>query len=332
MNIYLTIDYELFLLKPPGNIDYSLINPTIKLNDLLKKYKVNATYFVDAGYLFALNRQKKIFPKLNNDFNKIVNQIKLLESSGNEIGLHVHPHWEDCYYDGHKWKMNHSRFKLADFTKEEATSILVKYYILLQSLLFNKIHSYRAGGWCLEPFSNIRDALIDCEIFIDSSVFPGGFSNNSTHKYDFRKYPSKEIWKFNIDPHLEDNNGIFTELPFTSYKLSPFLYWKILTHKIFFKLIAKLGTSKTGHAVNPSLKEIINKLFFKSHHAVSVDSFKSAYLEETYLKHKKMNSLHFNIIGHPKCFSNKTYLHIESLLQAGINAGDSFQTISSIIN
>lgn len=330
MKIYLTLDYELFLMNPSENIEYSLIDPTNKFNDILKKYNVNATYYVDAGYLFALNKQKKTFPKLNSDFNKIVSQIKNLELSGNEIGLHVHPHWEDSYYNGHKWIMNHSRYKLADFTKEEATSILVKYYILLQSILKYKILSYRAGGWCIEPFSNIRDALIDCEIFIDSSVFVGGFCCNKTHKYDFSKYPNKETWKFNSDPHLEDSNGLFTELPFTSYQLSPIIYWKILVNKLFLKFFNVLYNNKSGDAINPSFKDILEKLFFKSFHAVSIDSFKSSYLKNIYFKQKKEKTSNFNIIGHPKCFSNKTYLHVDYLIKTAINSGDSFQTISSI--
>jgi hypothetical protein len=330
MNLYLTLDYELFLMIPPDNIEHSLIDPTNKFNNILKKYNVNATYYVDAGYLFALNKQKKDFPKLNDDFNKVVSQLQNLELSGNDIGLHVHPHWEDCYYNGCKWIMNHSRYKLADFTKEEATSILVKYYILLQSILKYKIQSYRAGGWCIEPFSNIRDALIDCEIFIDSSVFIGGFCNNKTHQYDFRKYPKKETWKFNSDPYLEDPNGLFTELPFTSYQLSPILYWKILFNKLISKFSNTLYNNKSGHAINPSFEDVLKKLFFKSFHAVSIDSFKSSYLKSIYLKQKINNTSNFNIIGHPKCFSEKTYLHVDSLIQTAINSGDSFQTVSSI--
>lgn len=332
MNIYLTFDYELFLLKPPENIDHSLIEPTFQLNKLLNKYKVNATYFVDAGYLYSLNKYKKKYPKLVNDYNKVVAQIKMLESSGNEIGLHIHPHWEDSYYDGSKWKICHNRYKLSDFSIQEANSIVVKYYILLQSLLIKNILSYRAGGWCLYPFSNIRDALLDCGIFIDSSVFHGGYCNNATHYYDFRAFSSKEVWRFHSDPSIIDSCGEFIELPITSYRLSPVLYWKLLFIKVFQKMIGLVFINKIGYAIKPSFNDILRKLFFPSFHAVSVDSLKSQYLHLSYLHTKNQKVNQFNIIGHPKCLSKKSFVHLEKLLQEGIKSGDEFKTISSIIN
>ena len=139
MEIFLTLDYELFLFNPGNNVDQSLIDPTNKLISMLNKHQIKAIFFVDVGYLVALSKQKDNYPKLSSDYYKIVKQLKYLESQGHELGLHIHPHWEDCYFDGNKWKIDLSRYKLADYTKLEAESIFTKYYDALQSLSIKKI-------------------------------------------------------------------------------------------------------------------------------------------------------------------------------------------------
>lgn len=316
MQIFITLDYELFFLEPSEGIDDCLIHSTQRFLNILDKEKVKAVFFVDAGYLVALQRQKPLYKKLQGDYTKIVNQLLFLEAKGHEIGLHIHPHWEDSFYDGHKWIMNLNRYKLADFSKPEAEAIFKNYYNVLQPLSAKKIISYRAGGWCLEPFSHIRSAMLECGIYIDSTVYAEGYSTTATHRYDFRNYPKKEIWKFNNEPAIEDENGIFLEVPSAAQQLSPAMYWKVMADRIRKK-------DCNGQGVKPSVKEVLKKLFLKTTDAVSIDAYKADQLLESFKQKEKQGGKYFCITGHPKCFTERTYENLQQFVGYAISRGHS---------
>jgi hypothetical protein len=319
MQIFITLDYELFFLEPAEEIDDCLIRSTQWFLNILERHNAKAVFFVDAGYLYALQRQKHLYKKLEADYNKIIDQLQLLEKQGHEIGLHIHPHWEDSFYDGEKWKMNLSRFKLADFSGSDAGKIFKKYYEVLQPFSTKKIISYRAGGWCLEPFKNIRQAMLDCGIYIDSTVYPDGYSNTATHKFDFRQYPKKEIWTFDKEPAIETRNGHFTEIPFAANRLPPTMYWKVMADRI----IQKSRKTGNGQGVKPSVKEVIKKLFLKTTDAVSIDAYKSDQLLEAFKRKEKNGGNYFCVIGHPKCFTERTYENLERFLAHAKEQGHS---------
>ena len=55
MNIYITLDYELFLNDITGDVDHCLITPTQELLKILDKHNVKATFYVDMAYIYRLN-------------------------------------------------------------------------------------------------------------------------------------------------------------------------------------------------------------------------------------------------------------------------------------
>lgn len=327
MDIFLTLDYELFLFNPGNNVDKSLIDPTNVLIGMLNKFQIKAIFFVDVGYLIALSNQMTKYPKLASDYSKIVNQLKYLESQGHELGLHIHPHWEDCHFDGKKWHMDLSRYKLADFSQSEAEFIFTKYLTALQFLSRKKIISYRAGGWCLEPFSHIRNVMKYNGIYIDATVVPGGYQHTSTHSYDFRSYPDLSIWKFNMEPSLYDENGCFYEIPCTSHRLPQLHYWKKIINVIF----RPNHKDTLGEAVKPTLKEVLRKLFLANIDAVSIDGNKSNSLLCSFKDKEHNNDPYYSVIGHPKCFDELTYLNLQSFINYVLNRGHSFKIFSDSI-
>lgn len=327
MQVYLSLDYELFLQDPGCNIQSSLIEPTNRLNAILEKNGVRAVYFVDAGYIAALNRQRSHFAVLNSDYEKVADQLISFNKYGHEIGLHIHPHWEDTYFDGAKWLVDLSRFKLADFDQATASHIFKQYYALLTEHTHQQIVSYRAGGWCIEPFSYIRSAMKECGISIDSTVYHGGKKQTATHSFDFTSYPNKDIWHFELDPFIEDANGFFTEIPSATYNLHPRVFWRLMFHA----LIKKITKSKSGNGVKPSRTEILSKLIFKTTEAVSIDSFKSTALLNAFKQAERNNQQHFCIIGHPKCFTQETYHHVKRLVEYALLQGHTFSTFNQTI-
>jgi hypothetical protein len=325
MKIFLTLDYELYLMNPGNNVDYSLIEPTNHLLDILKRQDILAVFFVDAAYLSALERYKDEHSKLESDYAKIVSQLMHIESLGHELGLHIHPHWEDCIYDGKKWIMNLSRYKLSDFSAKEAASLFAKYYDTLQLISNKKIISYRAGGWCIEPFKYIRDTMRSKAVFIDTSVLPGAHFTNKTHHYDFRKYPNKDYWRFTDDPSEEDNNGYFIELPCTAYRLPQSHYWK----KSFERILNRKKMNSSGAPIRQSFTDVLRKLFLPNIIAVSIDEYKSNTLLSCFKEKELSNDNYFSIIGHPKCFNKLTYDNLEAFGFYAKAKGHSFVTFTA---
>lgn len=327
MNIFITLDYEIFFGEATKNIEKYLIEPTNRLLNELDKYNKKAVFFIDIGYVIALKKQMNKHVELKEDYKAIVTQISEIDEREHEIGLHMHPHWEDCYYDGKRWHMHLSRFKLADYNKEKAKQLFIHYHNELASLIQQKILSYRAGGWCLEPFQDIKEAMEICGIKIDSSVFSNGKSTTKTHHFDYTNYPNETLWNFKEEPKIVNEAGSFIEIPITSHKVNPTIYWKVLYDRIFNK---KKQAGK-GKSTKPSKIETLRKLFISTTDVLSIDNYKASLLmttvEKKFLEHKK----NVCIIGHPKCFSNETFLQLEQLIQFSIKKNTPIKLLRQLV-
>jgi len=313
MNIFITLDYELFFGSNSGTQYESIINPTNKLLEVLDKYSVKASFFIDSGYLIKLDEYRKKYQVLEEAYQKVISQIKELDRCGHDIQLHIHPHWEDTYYDGTKWIMNTTRYRLHEFSNDEIDNIVYRYKKILTDIVGDKIFTFRAGGWCLQPFERIKDALKKHDIWLDSTVFENGKNDSKTHYFNFFNTPKKTLWKFDEDPLVENENGYFIELPITSYRLSPVFFWKLAFRKKFGGEIHK--SFGNGISAGASKWDKVRMLTQYTNSVVSIDGYKSSYLEKAYsLFQKKEDNKHFVIIGHPKAMSEFSLERLEQFI------------------
>ena len=63
MNIYITLDYELFFAKESGSVEKSIIEPTQKIIDVVDPLGIKLCFFVDSGYLVNLKKYKDQYPR-----------------------------------------------------------------------------------------------------------------------------------------------------------------------------------------------------------------------------------------------------------------------------
>src|SRR3989338_7582632 len=75
--------------------------------------------------------------------------------------------------------------QLDDFSDTEIEQIVKRYYLYLYELTNQPIHSFRAGGWCIQPFSRLYKVFKELNLKIDSSVFPGGKFQSPHYDFDF---------------------------------------------------------------------------------------------------------------------------------------------------
>lgn len=310
MKIHLSFDYELFFGAHSGSIQKCMIEPTNQLREISKKYKVPFVFFVDAGYLVALKRHADI-EKCKNDYEAVASQIKVLHEEGHEIALHVHPHWEDSHFVNGEWQINTKRYKLADFNKEDAHSIISKYHSALKEITGTACKSYRAGGWCIQPFEHIKEVLQKEGILIDSSVYPGGFHDSSAHSYDFRTAPIKAEWQFEKDCCTEVQNGSFKEIAITSDIIEPFFYWnlyfKMKSQPSYFKPIGDGSWLKDK-------KKIYKQFYSSTNHFACADGYFASRLKSILKRLERKNENRMMVLSHPKSLALCSFVLLEEFI------------------
>jgi len=321
VNIFLTLDYELYFGSPTGTVDKCLIEPTKRLMEITRSTGACMTYFIDVGFILKLESCKDSFPELQTSYEKITEQIKALVAQGNDCQLHIHPHWEDSHFDGTKWDIDISRYKLSDFESAEILDIFTRYRLCLENLTGKPVTCYRAGGWCLQPFDKIKPAFSANSIKVDSTVYVGGYAKNETYYYDFTQTPNKSRWRFDSNLVDEDDGGSFLEIPISSMRYSPLFFWKLFgwgrmnpsDHK-------PIGDGKPVPG-GGSKKDL---LFSYNRLPVSLDGYFVTKLQAA-LRNTKGND--FVVIGHPKACTNFSLSGLEKFIRK--NSKHTFKIMSS---
>jgi hypothetical protein len=328
MNIYITLDYEIYFGENPGTVEKCILFPTNELIRIAEKHEVRFVFFVDIGFVIKLEEFGKKYPQLANDYNKLIEQLKYLSSSGHDIQLHIHPHWEDSYFNGEKWKIDVKRYRLADFTEPEINEIVKKYKKELDNITGKKSIAFRAGGWCLQPFSKLQKVFKEENIKIDSSVFRNGHFFSEQYSYDFRNAPEKDLYKFEDDVLIEDPNGFFTEVPISSIKNSPLFFWKLflLGRKDPF-LHKPLGDGRAMPAPGYR-KKLLTRV---TNNPVSLDGYNSHLLQKALLRLQRREKRNMVIIGHPKALSRYSLKMLESFIETN-KKKHTFSTFSELLS
>ncbi len=324
MQIHLTFDYELFFGSNSGTATNCLLMPTQQLINIATKHKVPLIFFVDAGYLLQLkNNSNNINCK--NDYEKICNQLKQLITLGHEIGLHIHPHWEDSIYKDDTWQINTTRYKLASFSDIEIEEIVTKYHHAIIEITQKSCKSYRAGGWCIQPFNAIKKALQKNNIFIDSTVYYNGLHLSPAHSYNFTTAKKLDSWHFENDPCIEVKDGSFFEMPTTPDVIWPFFYWNL-----YFKMKTNAAKYKPVGDGNWLVdKKRIYKHFYKrTNHFACADGFFASRLMLNLNHAKKQNFSYFTVLSHPKSLAPYSFLELEKFIICSKKQGHTFSTIS----
>ena len=320
MNIYLTYDYELFFGGQTGSAQKCILEPTERLREIARSTGAKMTFFVDVGYLKQLKSHIH-FPEVKADYFAVVEQIQNLVADGHDCQLHIHPHWEDSYHDGKDWVMNVRRYKLADFKEYDIERIVLEYQGILKSITGQPVNKYRAGGWCLQPFSKFKTAFEKAGLAIDSTVFKGGENTIMPYFYQFKNYPDKDIWTFSDDLCVEDTSGKFTEFPISSYKYSVLFFWKLF---ILGRLLPSQHKPMGDGYPVPSVgmrKEMLTKGKLLS---ASCDGYFIKKVNQICKQNKNRGFKHTVIIGHPKALTNFSLNTLERVIKKQQNLGNRF--------
>ena len=323
-NIFITFDYELFFGNKTGTLENCITKPTESILQVLEQHKIKATFFIDTSYLIKLHEHSSISASVKKDYSEITSQIKKIYKLGHCLQLHIHPHWEDSSFDGQDWVIVTKRYRLHDFNDTKILEIIKKNKKILTDIVGETVFTYRAGGWCIQPFEKIKEGLKRNKIWLDSTLFSGGFNKSKTHLFDFKNMPQKSCWRFENNPLEELEDGSFLEIPISSCRVSPVFYWKLAFTKLFGR--DELKIFGDGKSIAGSKWDKLRMLTTFSNIAVSLDGFKASLVQKVFESYVRRNEKNFVIISHPKAMSQYSLNKLEEFIVA--NKNENFTTFS----
>lgn len=308
--LILSQDYELFF-KDSGSAERCLFEPCNALVEFARPYGLKYTFFVDAGMLLAMERISAQESRIAKDLARIKRHIGELAADGHEIALHIHPHWEDTIFDDNGWQFENTRYQLRDFSEEEIVRIVRSYTNCLGELSGAMPTSYRAGGFCLEPFGPLGAALRQVGIKIDSSVVPGARLIDQDKGFDFANAPDKPCWRFEDSPATPNSSGRFIEIPVTPLRLSPIFYW----FRAIDRLTARRPKRHFGDGLSKAIgrQEALRRLTARSRVSeLSMDDAKAGHLLEPQVVNGNRSVWH--VMGHPKLASQRAFEVVKNFI------------------
>lgn len=325
MDIFFTLDYELFLGKKCGSVDNCLIRPLEEYTNRTKQYGVKFTLFVDAAFLYKLKELGHKFPHLLYEYKKISEHIKWLQKEGHDIQLHIHPQWFYSFYNGTTWEIDKKHYKLSDIQVDSAKYFFKVSKECLENIIEKKVIAFRAGGFCAQPIPMLTSFFYDNDIKIDSSVCPGMKYSSEFQNYDYSGYSTLEPFLFSSQICECDPNGQFIEIPISTCRISPFFYWKLILSRLSRHYNHVIFGD--GESVSTTIESIGKRLISNTIGLVTIDGYKIKYLEPVYSRYKNENKSSMVIIGHPKLATLYSVNSLEKFCSKTYKK-DTFTTVS----
>jgi hypothetical protein len=251
-NILFTFDYELFLGESSGSVQKCMLEPTEKLISIFDSFQIkHAIFFVDTTYLLRLKQESVKSKAAQTDYNLIKNQLQTLIQKEHYIFPHIHPHWLDATYleSENKWQLlDLSKYRFHAISSEQRTQLFDASIALLKEIIMPansayKIDGYRAGGWCIQPFSDFDPHFKKHHIRYDFSVLAGMKNKSTAQFYDFENAPKKSIYNFETDVIQENEAGSYTQL---AISVSPIPEITQIITKFLLKYLWRMGNRSYG--------------------------------------------------------------------------------------
>lgn len=308
--LMVSLDYELFFGRS-GSIDNCLIEPSNMMLDFADASGIHITFFVDAGMLCRMQQLAASHPSISLDLSRVQRHIESLHKRGHEIALHIHPHWEDTRWRNGGWDFSNSRYQLRDFCGDEIHDIVLRYTAVLNDLSDGSVAAYRAGGFCIEPFRQLKGPLLQNGIAIDSSVVPGARLRDDEKGFNFKEAPNRSWWFFDDSPLEPQPKGQFLEIPVTPVVLPVYHYWGRAVDRV-------LGRQPTGVVGDGSSKaigkrEIIRRLAGAGRVSeLSIDVAKAGQLASARVQRQNWNV--WQVMGHPKLLGLQSLEALEKFI------------------
>lgn len=311
-NILFTFDYELFLGTKSGTARNCIIEPTNRILKVLSKHGIEKSlFFVDTVYLMRLEEVDDEYAK--EDFSLITDQLIDIVKRGHYIFPHIHPHWLDADYHkfARQWGLKNSeRYRFHNISASERAVLFEVSINFIRNIqqkagVSHNIDSYRAGGWCIQPFSDFKPYFEKHDIKFDFSVIKDFKLSSEKFYYDFKDFPGPAIYRFEDKINKATEDGSFTEFSVTHISLSKF---QKFVDRFYSKILYELNYLNFGDG--QAIRKIEDNILADESpeetniHAMEITSLDALIFTkmQNYKNYSKKNEyVHF--VSHPKMLS-----------------------------
>ncbi len=298
MQIILTLDYELFMGSSTGTVDKCLVEPMRRLCQAIEPAQGRFTIFVDACYLLKLQEYSSVYNRAASDLNMITSHLRQLSDAGHDLQLHIHPHWWFSTFDGMRWNVNSSYYKMSDVPDDTLLEMFRAAKALLEDIKGKPVRVFRAGGFSAQPTELLTRVFEATGLDTDMSVCPGAVYDSAQQQYDYTRCPDKAAYRFSQDLCVEDSAGKFLEIPISTHPVSPLFHWRLALSRVL-RLKAH-QTFGDGQSIPASSGSVFRRLFTRVPCIVTIDGMKIDNLFAAHSRcHRRGGDL-LCVIGHPK--------------------------------
>ena len=310
LNICLTFDYEFFFGENNKNDEEILYFPTDNLLKVLEEESVSASFFID-----VCAYERMVQEGLQTSADTMRKQIQKMQLSGQDVELHIHPHWMKSEYKNGKWIFPKEYYRLHAYGLEETGKIISTAKNELERIVQEvdpdyRCVAYRAGGFAIQPHEEVIRTLVKNGIVIDSSIAPQLFSDTETNSYDYRSKDNLTNWwissEYSWDKEGLKSGSCVYEVPIATIDKNPIVY---LFQRLFMNdRIRLILPSKTGSFIDEDSRTAKRVSLYKrlsGYGPISMDIYHYTYIYKLLCRYYKKNKCGENditvaIIGHPK--------------------------------
>jgi hypothetical protein len=304
-----------------------MIFPTGNLAEVMARYNARGIFFVDTTYLLRLRELATSNYECQSDFLQVREQLRNLVQAGHYVFPHVHPHWLDAIYlpNRNEWELsNTSKYRFNKISDQEREYTFTGSVNLLNEMVGDlpgvQIDSFRAGGWCIQPFGDFIPYFKKNKIRNEFTVLKGFYQFTDAQYFDFSNASQKNIYRFSDDINIEDKQGEFRQYAISSIYIPSYvsLLEKVLVrilHKVFNDHAYTRGQGQAPReltGVRPQSQEG-KDLMNSRYERIAVELLTSVKLG-TYLKYLKDHDyMHF--ISHPKMITGHNLKTFDRFLE-----------------
>ena len=141
-----------------GHPLYRQYLPTKRYVEILNKYKIKGTFYIDIAHYLFLNKNLH-FKDFKFQSQTIEEVVKMLVENDMDVQVHLHSQWVNAaikngeIYVTNKWNIGQLTAKEQVDLFNESHEVLRKLIVKFGSI--NMLNSYKAGSWGLQPFNNL---------------------------------------------------------------------------------------------------------------------------------------------------------------------------------
>lgn len=145
-----------------GHVFYRQYLPILRYVELLKKYNIKSSFYVDIAHLLFLRKNEalKDFGLQADYIEKTI--VHLLENNM-EVQLHLHPQWVNARIESNEIRVS-DEWNIGQLSENDQTVLVMEALSYLNGIIkrtkkTNPITSFRTGSWGLQPFQNLYETF-----------------------------------------------------------------------------------------------------------------------------------------------------------------------------